>query len=932
MLSTEHAIQLVNTSSTETSSSPATQINVSSSEHSISLNGFTLFRDYTDKRKYYYLPKGDVRIADNGKKLNYFAYSDSSIGNTLEQKGGFLTLEVELGPNDEELQALRDELPKIVNKLNNEKKATGDSTASDDSDDEVIPDDEFILAPVQFKEGSVKLIVLGEDGSTENVQGQIKIVGAEKPSLFGRQNAVFSVRLNGIDADIMYQMLTNKSIPSDTTKQTTDENEDSSTKQHINSQIAVMYDLTYKGIQPAHFVKITIDFRAVEDFKEHHLSGNINFDYGTNDNANTGDNASTKKKDIKVFLEADADWMIRTLINNGTIIVEHIDYTGNNIGSPLSSDDPSAIKLVKQLMSEELFEMTPAPQATKSALSDVANAVSNVANAASNIAQANNKDTKNTENQKSETQKTETQKTETQKTETQKTEQIPEFSTVDTDKDKKISREEWTKNDKLKDKTADFDKYAVADYKKTTQLTKDQWKKEVTDPNIEWEKNAYIDEETYKKYKNNANTNKNQAQNNTDKKSDGKNSTVSSVGWDLGVKVGYSFKKRYLEEQVTRTYIFNKQTAVDYVIHPQGMLTVDNCSEFDVDKQVVLGRLGDGPFREHEITFSCTSLDFDDYHLKEILIDVNYVHSTGKVIRLTKDNTTEIIKFISEDYDIVSKIGKTLKEGETLSESDIDGKAEFEAGHMLSYKISFAFEPFTIKGFENNEDKVLIETEVKYASGHQFSISPEEIEGLYALKIQAGKLSLGENIKSVIVHLEKESDNSIIYNQILDSSTINTILLNPENNYKAKIQYNLKDKYDDTPVTKKDLTYTTNILTAQELTISDPSAGIIKITTNDGSSTFDTVSRIDISLNQDNRKKKITLRESVPEYYFVTDYTEGDPQEVKIDSVNVKYNGGKTTTVSLDDDNNKIYTDDTEYVLDISSEKDLPSTTQENNP
>ena len=39
-----------------------------STEHVIKMNGFTLFRDHADKRKYYYLPKGDVRIANNGKK------------------------------------------------------------------------------------------------------------------------------------------------------------------------------------------------------------------------------------------------------------------------------------------------------------------------------------------------------------------------------------------------------------------------------------------------------------------------------------------------------------------------------------------------------------------------------------------------------------------------------------------------------------------------------------------------------------------------------------------------------------------------------------------------------------------------------------------------------------------------------------------------
>ena len=54
-----------------------------STEHPIQINGFTLFRDLNDTRRYYYLPKSEVLLSEGGKKFDFVAYHDF---NTAEGK------------------------------------------------------------------------------------------------------------------------------------------------------------------------------------------------------------------------------------------------------------------------------------------------------------------------------------------------------------------------------------------------------------------------------------------------------------------------------------------------------------------------------------------------------------------------------------------------------------------------------------------------------------------------------------------------------------------------------------------------------------------------------------------------------------------------------------------------------------------------------
>lgn len=92
-----------------------------STEHPIQIKGFTLFRDLNDARRYYYLPKSEILLSENGKKFDFVAYHDfntaegkkNPTGENENLKGGYLTLEVELkNPDDDTLKNFKEELIK----------------------------------------------------------------------------------------------------------------------------------------------------------------------------------------------------------------------------------------------------------------------------------------------------------------------------------------------------------------------------------------------------------------------------------------------------------------------------------------------------------------------------------------------------------------------------------------------------------------------------------------------------------------------------------------------------------------------------------------------------------------------------------------------------------------------------------------------------
>ena len=277
-----------------------------SKDHQQIIKGITVFRDFQDQSQYFYLPSEKVKIANNGKGIQFVAYIDGEVvegtqpnfTDDLDRTGGFLTLEVELGPDEQELEQIRSEL---------------ESTAGT-----------VRLAQVPFINGAVKLVMFGSTGG-ENQAVDFTVAGSSKPSLMEKQTAVFSLRLGGKEAQIMWALLKNGS----------------------QTQVGINYDLEYLGVMPAYHLEITVDFKATEDYWQHHIDADFNLE----------------SKSLKIVSNNDIDLIMRDLVNKGAITIKEVDFTRDGTGaSALGSDNPDKMKIVRDLLSPTLFDATAIPK------------------------------------------------------------------------------------------------------------------------------------------------------------------------------------------------------------------------------------------------------------------------------------------------------------------------------------------------------------------------------------------------------------------------------------------------------------------------------------------------------------------------------------------------------------------------------------------
>ena len=187
------------------------------------IQGVTLYRDYSSAKRVYYQPRHPRLAREGGEPMFQLLIYRRDItdnpafkeGNRLG--GGFLTMTVDLSVPESVLTAIRGELGQDVE-----------------------------LTPVPFDQGSVRVTALGTtSAATEADQARAgerfveRILGAAKPSLYGDNRAVFSIELSHEGAQLMRASLQDAGA----------------------SQVAVVYDLDYRGLMPAYQAKIKIQFR-----------------------------------------------------------------------------------------------------------------------------------------------------------------------------------------------------------------------------------------------------------------------------------------------------------------------------------------------------------------------------------------------------------------------------------------------------------------------------------------------------------------------------------------------------------------------------------------------------------------------------------------------------------------------------------------------
>lgn len=820
-----------------------------STEHPIQINGFTLFRDLNDTRRYYYLPKSEVLLSEGGKKFDFVAYHDfntaegkkNPTGENENLKGGYLTLEVELkNPDNDTLNNFKEELKKIS---------------------EDITGEDIIITPVQFNEGEVRLIILCNDGKDDGQNAKIRVVGSHKPSLYDKENAVFSVKLGAIEAEIIHKLLKNK---------LTGENVSDAKN---SSQLAVMYDLTYKGVEPAHNVEITVNFNAVDEYKNHKFKFDSEFNFSNKDNKTDSD----QKEDgdgynIKVIADADVDVMLRELTNNGSIIIKQTNYKDGE-DSILGPNDPTGMELVKRLLSAELFTPVPIPYESYSALEKDSESTDSTSG-----------NEKPDDGEKPDSEENESSETKSQESKAQ-TASMGKADLITSAKNG-IS------------KLASLFKKEDADKKSEDEaIDKEQKENTKAEKGKEIEKEAEKDEENKKDKDEKPDTeSKEEAKEEPKEPTKVEKRKASAITWNLNAKLAYAFKKQKVEDNKERTYTFDKRFAVNQVIHPCGMVMLDG---IDYNKQVHLVKLGSEEFRQHEVMFQANGINFDKYHVKSIEVDVSHPDTSGIQFSLTKENPYFTFNFYSENYGVKNAVGE-----------------------KLNYTVHFVFDNSHLIGF--NKTDAIFTIPNKETSEKSVSISHADfLKIVKPLQIQIAALDLNM-FNSVIFSLYNKTatgeQSQRIYNEKIKEAIDHVILLNPNENYDAQVLYSFKDQI---PVSSRSLTVTTKNVEAGEFLVNDPLYGFIKISTIDEEDSFDLIRSIDLKFKYKNNPPISLgrLTKKHPYRYLVVNNDSDPDSYVQVEDINVTLNN---TAVEKDININKkmikkerIALDAAEFLLDV---------------
>ena len=821
-----------------------------STEHPIQINGFTLFRDLNDTRRYYYLPKSEVLLSEGGKKFDFVAYHDfntaegkkNPTGENENLKGGYLTLEVELkNPDDDTLKNFKEELikkyqnEKLLQELK-EKNITDPKeidkyiTNQKNLQKSIATGEDIIITPVQFNEGEVRLIILGNDGKDDGQNAKIRVVGSHKPSLYDKENAVFSVKLGAIEAEIIHKLLKNK---------LTGENVSDAKN---SSQLAVMYDLTYKGVEPAHNVEITVNFNAVDEYKNHKFKFDSEFNFSNKDNKTDSD----QKEDgdgynIKVIADADVDVMLRELTNNGSIIIKQTNYKDGE-DSILGPNDPTGMELVKRLLSAELFTPVPIPYESYSALKKDSESTDSTS--------GNEKpdDGEKPDSEESESSETKSQESKAQTASTEKADLITSAKNGISKLASLFKKEDTDK--KSEDEAIDKEQ------KENTKAEKDK----------EIEKEAEKDEENKKDKDEKPDTeSKEEAKEEPKEPTKVEKRKASAITWNLNAKLAYAFKKQKVEDKKERTYTFDKRFAVNQIIHPCGMVMLDG---IDYNKQVHLFKLGSEEFRQHEVMFQANGINFDKYHVKSIEVDVSHPDTSGIQFSLTKENPYFTFNFYSENYGVKNAVGE-----------------------KLNYTVHFVFDNSHLIGF--NKTDAIFTIPNKETSEKSVSISHADfLKIVKPLQIQIAALDLNM-FNSVIFSLYNKTatgeQSQRIYNEKIEEAIDHVILLNPNENYDAQVLYSFNDQI---PASSRSLTITTKNVEAGEFLVNDPLYGFIKISTIDEEDSFDLIRSIDLKFKYKNNPPISLgrLTKKHPYRYLVVNNDSNPNSYVQVEDINVTLN------------------------------------------
>ncbi|MBC7739811.1 MAG: hypothetical protein H7245_21960 [Candidatus Saccharibacteria bacterium] len=266
----------------------------------IEIDGITIFPDHADPLQFYYMPLAPhlttVSAGQGAASPQFSLIRFKGAAGT----GGFLNFDVNLGIAPDRLDHLKQRLQQQTG-LN----------------------DPIRLGPLSVVDGTVRLIMLDAEDPPPRTPGTPaptpapvvadglhfveKISHAAKPSLYGDNQAAFSVKLTQEGVDIIEKSLGGQIQP-----------------------IAVIYALDYLGLRPAYSVRLAIDW----DRTQKHMDESFGVD--------------------TMFVSSDISSAVDKLIENRTIKLE-VDSFVTDDDTTVAGRRDAAIAQVKAMMTDAFF-------------------------------------------------------------------------------------------------------------------------------------------------------------------------------------------------------------------------------------------------------------------------------------------------------------------------------------------------------------------------------------------------------------------------------------------------------------------------------------------------------------------------------------------------------------------------------------------------
>lgn len=269
--------------------------------------GLTIFRDFSELSRYYFLPPEAPRVARSAENSQDYALRlvlyrpdpNAPPPQGMENGGGFLNLDVDLHVDNKLLEQATQEVQRRFG-----------GTAS--------------LVPVPFLRGSVELLLLGVGREDQGKPFVRKVAGSTVPSLYGSQRAAFSVVLDRDGAALMEQVV----------------------KKGGMTMALAIYHLTYAGIPPAYNLKITVNYEKVYEHLDLRVRAGVT--------AGNGQSSFVGKAGFHMLMEE--------LKEKKHVNVEEVDpVPGENGRTPV--DQARIDEIIGNLMGSKWFKPTLASTA-----------------------------------------------------------------------------------------------------------------------------------------------------------------------------------------------------------------------------------------------------------------------------------------------------------------------------------------------------------------------------------------------------------------------------------------------------------------------------------------------------------------------------------------------------------------------------------------